>query len=154
MLQDYIDIRTLESNLKIFDYGQASDKISARMTGEFWRDQSTWFRTLDYFAKRKKPIIKFFGVDNLEYRYEQKDILSMLALDVSRTASSGGLSILIAKPDLELTGKYVNMAMSHIRLESHYGTIVVHGVTPWTANHVLQLDFTKGYPQLELEAVM
>jgi KaiC/GvpD/RAD55 family RecA-like ATPase len=154
MIQDYVDHRILENNLKIFDYGRVKDRISARMSGEFGRDQSTLFRVLDDFGKRGKPIIKFFGVDNLEYRYEEKNILAMLALDVSRTASHGGLSILFAKPDLKLTGKYVNMSTSHIRLESHYGTVVVHGVTPWTGNHVLQLDFSNGNPQLQLEPVM
>jgi KaiC/GvpD/RAD55 family RecA-like ATPase len=161
MIEPFCSNRLIENNFRIFDYGvageekkQEKDPVSIKMSGELNKDRDVWLKTLQDLSKRGNPVLKFYGLDNLECRYDPKKVLSMLALDVSMTAASSGLTIFLAKPNLELSKTYANMASMHLKIDSRFGTIILHGIKPWTPNYELELNFSQGYPEVELQAIM
>ena len=155
MLEPFCNHRIIEENLRIFDYsGSQRDHVPVRMTSDVIKDRNIWFSTLQNLGRKGKPVLKFYGVDNLECRYSPKSVIPMLASDISTTAGSLGLTLLLAKPNLELSKTYANMATTHLRLDSRFGTTILQGVKPWTPNYELELSFYQGYPQIELEPII
>ncbi|MDH2900039.1 MAG: hypothetical protein PXY39_03630 [archaeon] len=64
------------------------------------------------------------------------------------------LTLLLAKPNLELSKTYADMAIIHLVLDSRFGMTILQDVKPWTPNYELELGFYQRYSQIELEQII
>ncbi|MCX8162111.1 MAG: hypothetical protein N3E44_03845, partial [Candidatus Bathyarchaeota archaeon] len=98
-----------------------------------------------------KPILRVIGVDRLTLRYGLNGALNLLSIDIDRVASTGSLTLLIAKPIYPRLAERISpIADTHLKLTREHGALILYGVKPRTGLYAVEVEAREGYTSTKL----
>ncbi|MEX2725397.1 MAG: gas vesicle protein GvpD basic region 2 domain-containing protein [Candidatus Freyarchaeota archaeon] len=90
-----------------------------------------------------------FGLDSLLVEFEGNlaEVLEAILYGVQKKRL---LALFIIKYGTNGIDKIANMVDYHLKIEERGGVLIFNSLKPLSAHHVVEVDYTQGYPQLEL----
>jgi KaiC/GvpD/RAD55 family RecA-like ATPase len=96
-----------------------------------------------------KPVLRVMGYDMMESKYSEipEKLYNEIGLAIIRTRAAGDLTIGIARPNLAVLPKVLDMVDRHLKLWRTNRTVVFQGVKPPTQQFAVLCDYSEGYPR-------
>jgi KaiC/GvpD/RAD55 family RecA-like ATPase len=96
-----------------------------------------------------KPVLRVMGYDMMESKYSEipEKLYNEIGLAIIRTRAAGDLTIGIARPNLALLPKVLDMVDRHLKLWRVNGTLMFQGIKPPTQQFAVLCDYAEGYPR-------
>jgi len=156
--------------------GTSSEKIVSLLTG-FVSDEElknlsikTKVWTEGMLDAAKARLIIAFDEHGIEIEVEEEGFLFLRGLDalsdlykenlpkiiergIFETQEKRVLTILAAKHGYQQLDHVANMVDFHFKIEKRNGVLLFHAAKPRTQFYAMEIDYTKGYPQLRLVPV-
>ncbi len=119
------------------------------------------YKDMDVFHKVKhetmrqfeSPLLDYIGLDSMEYNYGWDNVGSVIGQMASITKTTENVVLAVAKHGQKITESVSHMATTHWKFENIDKSIVMYGIVPKTELFVVHMDFSTGYPQVELVPV-
>jgi len=103
------------------------------------------------------PAYTFLSLDALTYRYGESQALKVLVRLIERVRRRREL-LLLGVPDGELQPKLVSvlskMAKVHLKMTEMDGVALIYGAKPRTGYYVLEIEPSKGFPELRFTPIL
>jgi len=116
-------------------------------------DAEAIFKALDETGLPDKPVYRFVSLDALASYCKEGVVRSVVAYLAQRTRTNS-LLVLSAFANFERSHAVSNMSATHLRLEEMNGAAVMYGIKPETGYYVMEIDTSKGYPDLKLTPIL
>lgn len=150
----YPDRKTFEEYARIFLDDELVDQSLSRVvvpiSGDKEKDLARWNDVYLEFKRLGKPVLKVVSLDLLEHLYGKEDAVSVLRKAYRSTAYHGDVTLMLAKPGLQVTEELKYMSSIRISLKFVDGYIIFKAITPYSEYHVYEPRFSRGYPEVHL----
>lgn len=93
------------------------------------------------------------GLDSLFVKYEE-GLIEVLEEVLNGTQKKRGLALCISKYGVKGIDEVANMVNYHLKIEEMGGVFIFHSLKPKSGTHVIEVDYTQGYPQLKLVPIV
>jgi len=108
-------------------------------------------------APSETPAYTFLSLDALTYRYGESQALKVLLRLIERVRRRREI-LLLGVPDGELQPKLVNvlskMAKVHLKMTEMDGVALIYGAKPRTGYYILEIEPSKGFPELRFTPIL
>ena len=96
--------------------------------------------------------LRVMGYDTMESKYSEviPKLYNEIGSAILRTRASGDVTIGVARPNLEILPKVLDMADWHFKLTKVHDTLLFQSIKPQTIVHAVRCDVSKGYPKVKL----
>ena len=110
----------------------------------------------NYILKLEAPVLTVIGIDTIEFPYNLGTgegfgkAIKELNRHITNTKTRGNVDIARVDPGLKMTQQLINMANTYLKLVSLDRTILLYGIKPETELYNVDIDISRGYPELRL----
>jgi KaiC/GvpD/RAD55 family RecA-like ATPase len=150
----YPDRKTFEECARIFLddvlVDQSISKAVVPITGDKDKDLAEWNNVYQEFKRLGKPVLKVISLDLLEHLFGKEDAVSALRKAYMSTAYHGDVTLMMAKPGLQVTEEVKYMSSIRISLRFVDGYVIFKSVSPFSEYYVYEPRFSRGYPEVHL----
>ncbi|MDY6964618.1 MAG: ATPase domain-containing protein [Halobacteriota archaeon] len=158
--KSYVNMKSYDEHVRVFEIHTSTD------VDEEMREnviplkaesiEEDFSKIKNFIVKLEPPVLTVIGVDTLEFPYNLRygDKLGVAIKELNRhitnTKTRGNVDIVRVDPGLSMTQQLVNMASTYLKLISLDRTIILYGIKPETRLYNVEVDISKGYPELRL----
>ncbi|PSN94679.1 hypothetical protein B9Q06_08435 [Candidatus Marsarchaeota G2 archaeon ECH_B_2] len=150
----YPDRETFEECARIFLddvlVDESMSKVVVPITGDRDKDLAKWNDVYRELKRLGKPVLKVISLDLLEHLFGKEDAVSILRKAYMSTAYYGDVTLMIAKPGLEVTEELKYMSSIRISLRFVDGYVIFKSITPFSEHYVYEPRYSRGYPEVHL----
>lgn len=108
----------------------------------------------EFIEKSKdRSMLTFVGSDTFEREFGVDAAMGMLSRAARRVKSSRSVELLLLKEGQRLPKCVVHLASTHWKLKQKDGAMMFYGVVPHTGIHIMETDFSKGYPKTKITPI-
>jgi circadian clock protein KaiC len=135
---------------------QSKPYIAVLEGKDIQKDYEQWLRLEEELAQNTgQPVLAVTGLDTLTSFYGPDACEYILRMDATRIRSHNTIAFGVAKPSVkQLVGKVSAIADVHLRITREHGALLLYGVKPRIALHVVETDVSKGYPIPQLTPIV
>jgi len=147
----YPNKELFERNTRLFmDNVPQDSELFVQLTGDMERDLEKWNEVYEGFKKRGVPVLKVVSLDTLEHIYGKEKSVNLVRRAYLKTSHYKDVTLLLAKPGLEITEEVRYMAQTRLSLRFVDGYLLFKGLSPYTTDYLYEPRFSKGYPEVRL----
>jgi KaiC/GvpD/RAD55 family RecA-like ATPase len=150
----YPDKDTFERSARVFlddvQIPSSMEKYIVHIHGDMEKDLESWNEVYSDFKRRGQTVLKVVSLDLLEHLYGKEHAVTILRRAYMLTSLHGDLTLLVAKPGLELVKEVKYMASSRLSLKFTEGYVIFRSTVPYSGAYLYEPRFTRGYPEAHL----
>lgn len=158
--KDYVDKKNYDEYVRVFEVHTSTDKNSEikgnviPLKAESIEEDLSKIK--NFISDLDPPVLTIIGVDTLEFPYGMRSgdglgvAIKELNRHITNTKTRGNVDIARIDPGLSMTQQLINMASTYLKLISFNRTILLYGIKPETGLYNVDIDISKGYPDLKL----
>lgn len=117
-------------------------------------DTYVLFNTLTQLKqpRRDKPALRVMGYDTMESKYSTviEKFYNEVGFAIMSTRASGDLTLAVARPNMSILAKVLDMVDWHFSLTKEDDTLLFQGIKPYTPLYAVECDVSEGYPRAKL----
>lgn len=149
----YVGEKIWDQYVRVGMYGieNSSEPYIIPVKGDSEERYNIWKNVVRQLKENtSQPIQDYTALDTLEFRSGVENTIKRMGEAVRELKESGDLQIALARPGLEGTKQVINLAETYFRFLSVFGTCITYGIHPETGLYVVEVDGSRGYPQVKL----
>lgn len=100
------------------------------------------------------PTYSFISLDDVANYYKEDGVANVLTHGSEKTRRTHGLLVLKAPTSFGKIEDISSGAVVHLKLEEIDGAVVLYGIRPHTGYHVIEVDTSRGYPDLRVKPIL
>lgn len=102
-----------------------------------------------------ESVLGIVGFDTMESLFGKERMTEIISLEAQTVVDNNSLCIVIGKHSTPETNKVLaDTSHIHLKIEEKNGSLLFYGIKPKTVLHSLEIDVSKGYPDLSLTPIV
>lgn len=143
---------SVESNVRFGYYRDYGDRCTFLLNIDSVDQtfQRIWQNVTEMKGPKQRPCLFFLGVDKLVRIHGDAGVLRNIVISITRTKFNKDYLTMLVDSTLESKDAISAITEFHFRVENHSGVLTLQPVKPAGPLHILDYDYTRGYPQVNL----
>ncbi|MHC1567409.1 MAG: gas vesicle protein GvpD P-loop domain-containing protein [Candidatus Syntropharchaeia archaeon] len=102
-----------------------------------------------------EPMLRLIGCSTLESLFEERALYRTINYEAERISGSDDLGIFVGKHSTSFANeKLADISDMHIKIEERDGCFILYGIKPRTGIYHMEIDLSKGYPDMVLTPML
>ncbi len=154
LMTRYVDEKIFRKYVRVLEkagVGGKEDYI-VEISGRPDEDLQTWLKVVEELKQvtDDKAVLWWVGIDRMEHLYDYDGMMRLVSDCQVVAQRNGDLIVRRAPTEGRACKTLAHMSSIHLKFANPHGSFMLMGVKPAFELHYFQLDYSKGYPKLNL----